>query len=320
MKKNWGALAEDDRKKRMSYLEEAASELLDLWSMLDERLHDFTSERERLRPYYYRSVGTIYYELEMFERAAQELVKEKAFGEQEEIRLLYLAFSFLFANQLEHAKESFLYVVQTSTERFVKHFSYIGLGCINIRIGKVEEAIHTFELAKQLTPTADVVYNLGICHFAEEAFHIAKLYFHEYVAHVPHDGEAIFLLGCCEWQVGNKDEAWALWLASMQLLDAPDALFALAYVCEWHGHHEAAIHCYKQLQGKKYNEVSVLHGLAWNYALLGRKDEAVASFHQALTIEPTNQSIHQSLAWLDQYSSEETWQRLMQNGTHESEV
>ncbi len=57
----------------------------------------------------YHSAGTTYYRLEMFEEAAKALSIERAHGQKDELRLLYLAYAYLFNKQKIKASEQFLF-------------------------------------------------------------------------------------------------------------------------------------------------------------------------------------------------------------------
>ena len=191
-----------------------------------------------------------------------------------------------------------MFAVQFCNYPFLKHFAYIGLGCVHVRTDRVEDAIIAFDCANELSTTNDVVYNLGICYFYIKAYHIAADYFESYLNQAPNDGEVLLFLGCCQWENGLKEDAWTSWTTGIHLLDSTEALVNLAYVLEWHGHHYAAIHCYKCAQTKHIQKVETLHGLAWNYALINEQEQALRSFREALRLDPANTSIQQSLLWL----------------------
>ncbi len=146
--------------------------------------------------------------------------------------------------------------------------------------GRTDQAIASFERANTLTANPDVVYNLGVCHYTVNNFAIAKDYFEQSLQFFSEDGEACYLLGCCEWELGYKERALEAWMMSLQLLHTPAALQSLAFVCEWHGYHLAAIHCYQRLKKLHSSQVDWLHGLAWNYALLDNVEEANRYFQE----------------------------------------
>ncbi|TWI58898.1 tetratricopeptide repeat protein [Halalkalibacter nanhaiisediminis] len=301
-KTQWPLMTAHNQEKHLRYLEEIAGVLIDQWSELDEMLNHLRVDKEQLDSLVdYHSVGTVYYQLEMFGQAADLLATEKTIGVQDELRQLYVGFACLFSNRLQKAKETFLYLIQVSQHFYIKHFAFVGLGCVHTRLMRIEDAIEAFENAKRLTTTNDVVYNLGVCYFAIEAFHLAEPYLVDYLRQVPDDGQALFLLGCCQWENGAIDAAWTSWLTSVNLLDSVHALLALAYVCEWHGHHQAAIHCYKRIQTKDHDQGNILHAIAWNYALLEDKTNAIKTFREALRIDPRNVNIQKSLFWLSEY-------------------
>ncbi len=306
IEKKWAFMSEKEQEQQLAYLEETAGSLLDKWTELDEKIHDLKQPKNgRGITFSYFSKGTTFYDLEMFEQAAKTLKKEKVTGSNDEIRRLYLGFSYLFANHFDLAKESFLYLIQVSAYPIITHFAHVGMGCVHTKEERLDEAIASFEKANELTSSNDVVYNLGICYFFNKVFHIAKPYFQDYVEQVPDDGEAFFFLGCCHYEEGELDEAWTAWTTSISLLDSEEALIALAYVCEWHGYHQAAIHCYKRVQEKHVQSVRVWHGLAWNYALLEDKINAVNAFEAAIKLDPGNEKVEQSLNWL-----QESWPEM----------
>ncbi|WP_100407242.1 tetratricopeptide repeat protein [Bacillus solitudinis] len=296
----WNMLSDTEQQEQLLQLESAAELLLDAWTDMDEKLALLkTKLAERTFQVSYHSIGTTYYQLEMFEHAAAILAKEHESGEKEELRLLYLAYSYLFMGKNEQARELFLYLIQATKAVMIKHFSYIGLGCFHVQAEKFDEAIDSFEHANLLTTSQDVVYNLGICHYLNKSIHLAKAFFKEAIDLFPDDGEAYFFLGCCQWKLGEEEHAFLTWMECLQLLTAPYALQALAYVCEWHGHHYAAIHCYKRIQALGFSNIETLHGLAWNLALLDQRSEALAIFNKLIKMEPKNENVKKSISWLE---------------------
>lgn len=298
-------MSSEEQEDQLKYLEETAGALLDQWTELDEKINDLREHLGESTMEPYESKGTTYYQLEMFEKAVEELEQERPSGEKDDMRRLYIGFASLFANKLTKARETFLYILQVSRRPPIRHFAFVGLGCVQTQEQRVDDAIASFHSAKELTSTTDVVYNLGICYFHDEAFALAKEYLISYCEEVPEDGEAFFYLGCCQWQLGEKDVAWASWTTSIHLLDSEEALLSLAYVCEWHGYHFVAVHCYRRIKEKHGSSTKVLHGLAWNYALMDDKENALKYFREVLWLDPSNRNIKQSLNWL-----EETWPEI----------
>ncbi|MCM3761256.1 tetratricopeptide repeat protein [Alkalihalobacillus oceani] len=313
--KKWAFLSPNEQKKQLTYLEETAGTLLDEWTQMDElvqKLREEGTEQGELPRY--QSTGTVYYQLEMFTKAAETLQTEQAGGDEEDLRLLYTGFAFLFAENEQKAQELFLYLVHAARKKVFQHFAYIGLGCIHARRQCFEEAIVCFERANQLITTADVVYNLGVCYYVQEAFHLAEAYFLDYIEQVTEDEEAYFFLGCCQWLKGDKEAAWVSWLTSIHVAESTTSLLALAHVCEWHGYHQTAVHCYKRIQESEGVEQKVLHGLAWNYALTGEVKKAMVTFRKALQFDPFNSDIRSSIGWLEQNWPEEEWGSLLGAG------
>lgn len=299
--KKWSLLSKSEQEEKLSYLEETAGMLLDQWIELDEKIQQLETKKDNhFLDTYYTSKGTTFFDIDMFAQAINTLKDEKPTGTEDEIRRLYLGFAYLYEDQFERAKEPFIYIVQVASHPLIKHFAYIGLGCINIRLDQIEEATVYFDKAYRLTSTDDVVYNLGICYYSINMFSLASTFFETYVKNVPEDGEAFFFLGYCYWEEQLYDEAWSAWTTAIHLLNTTEALSALAYICEWHGHHQAAIHCYERVKEKHGTSLDVLHGLAWNMALVGNTDESIQLFRQALSQDSTNENLKKSLSWLSQ--------------------
>ncbi|WP_088102179.1 tetratricopeptide repeat protein [Halalkalibacter urbisdiaboli] len=297
--KKWPYLPEKEQEVHIEHLEEVAESLLDAWTDMDEKLALLKTKLDERHPQIaYQSKGTTYYQLEMFQEATETLEQEQETGEKDELRRLYLAYSYLYIGAMNRAFEHFLYLIQTSQNVMIEHFSYVGLGCYYVQEEKYDEAIDAFEHANTLTTSEDVVYNLGICHYVTKSFHVAKQYFSKAIQMLPEDGEAYFFLGCCHWKIGHEEQAFSTWMECLQLLNTPYALQALAYVCEWHGHHLAAVHCYKRMIAIGEKQVNVLHGLAWNLALLDMREDALRIFDEIVQIEPNYKQVHVSLQWL----------------------
>ncbi len=305
---HWSSFTVTEKKEQLTFLEESAQSLLDSWGEMEEKLAVLKQKEnteETIRPTY-QSVGTSYYILELFDKAQKALLREQATGAENELRMLYLGFSALYTNDDHVVLETFLYLIQTSRSQMIRHFSYVGLGCYYTQLDQIEKATELFQHANELTTSADVVYNLGVCHYVNKHFSIAKTFFNETLKMLPEDGESYFLLGCCEWELGNRKKAWECLLSALGLLYSKESLLAFAKMSEWHGHHQIAIHCYKRIEDLTERSSETTHGLAWNYALMDEYEKAINLFSELTMNDPHDLDVRRSINWLVDY-----WPKLL---------
>ena len=77
------------------------------------------------------------------------------------------------------------------------------------------------------------MYNLGVCHFLNQSYEQAILYFYEAIELNGDDGEAYYYLGICLIEIGKRQAGFRAWGQAMPLLNSSDTLLALAYMLEW---------------------------------------------------------------------------------------
>ena len=98
-------MSQNEKATHIDYLEEIAGSLLDEWTEMDEKIALLRNEKQDLEQFLpYQSIGTVYYQLDMFDKAIESFEKERVFGIQEEMRQLYLGYSYLFSEQLTKGK------------------------------------------------------------------------------------------------------------------------------------------------------------------------------------------------------------------------
>lgn len=286
--------------------EELAKEcgnLLETWIELEDKLDDLKELKNVKKEKSYFGVthleGPTYFHLEIFDKAILSLKKEITTEQKNELVLyLYLGFSYLYEGKIDEGKETFLYVIHTSVNRLEKHFAYVGLGCLNGRIHRYEDAINYFEKANLLYTNKDVPYNIGMAFVMLKQYELAIPYLEKSIQANDEDGEARYFLGSCYLKLGNETKAFEAWYAALQKLEYKDLLVTIAYQFEVYGYYTAAIHCYKQLESLGYPEVWVYHGIAWNYGLLEKKEIASSMFEGLLIANPEDTNIWISFIWL----------------------
>jgi tetratricopeptide (TPR) repeat protein len=286
--------------------EELASEcgvLLETWIELEDDLADLIELKKDKQEKSSFDVthldGPTYFHLEIFDKAIQTLKKELSIEQKNELALyLYLGFSYLYEGEIDEGKETFLYVIHTSVNRLEKHFAYVGLGCLNGRIHRYEEAMNFFEKANLLYNNSDVPYNIGMAFVMLKQYELAIPYLEKVIQANAEDGEASYFLGSCYLKIGNETKAFEAWYVALQKLEYKDLLVTIAYQFEVNGYYTAAIHCYKRLEALGYLEVWVDHGIAWNYGLLEMKEKASSMFAELLLANPEDTNIWISFIWL----------------------
>lgn len=310
--------------------EELASEcgaLLETWMEMEDKLDDLKELKEEVStkaietniPLLKKLEGPTYFHLDMFDKAIPLLKKEIAKETKHELILyLYLGFSYLYEGKINEGKEAFLFVVQTSLNKIEKHFALVGLGCLFGRTHQYEDAIHYFEKAKDLyNDNTDVSYNIGMAYFMLQKYELAIPYFEKIIKNEDEDGEAHFFLGQSYLKLGNETKAFEAWYTALQLLEYKDLLVTIAYEFEVHGYHSAAIHCYKRLEALGFQETWVLHGIAWNTALLDKKEEANSMFHELLSTEENDVNIWISYLWLlSKWDDEDKLKEMVEIAKH----
>ncbi|WP_170885529.1 tetratricopeptide repeat protein [Bacillus alkalicellulosilyticus] len=317
LKNNWQLISEKERKSYVESLEKASESLLDNWVEIDEKINTLKeqlSEFEGEEPY--TSKGTSFFELNMFEEASREFENELKSVKTPIVRL-YLAYSYLYSEDLEKSKEMFIYLIHSEEKAIYKHFAYVGLGCLAVQQEQNEEAIVHFEKALTLTKNVDVVYNLGMCHYMEQRPQLAIPYFEQVLTSLPEDGESYYFLGKCHFENNQFQLAYNSWLTALQVVETRELLFTLAFDFEWIGLHSMAIHCYKRLQALGYDDDTIIHGLAWNYGLLDDREKAKELFLPLLA-QSNDKNIILSFVWLlSTWGEEKQYESIMEKARSE---
>ncbi|MCM2674362.1 tetratricopeptide repeat protein [Alkalicoccobacillus plakortidis] len=246
----------------------------------------------------YHSLGTMYFEQNQIKRATISLESEKAEGHQEEWRRLFLAYAYLVSGYTNDTIEQFIYLIQTAKQESVRHFSYAGLGCYFTVNGNIDRGAEMFEQAKSLTPTSDVVYNLGVCYYLSGAMQLSAEYFKRYTDHVEKDAEAICFHGLVRIKLNEQEYAKKLWTQALDVYTSADDLIRLALLCEWYGFFELAVNCYRKAIVLGADRIQAEHGLAWNLALDDQLRVAWPIFNRLIKEQPHNPHIRRSLQHL----------------------
>ncbi|MFV8828339.1 tetratricopeptide repeat protein [Alkalihalobacterium sp. APHAB7] len=307
LKNNWKKIGENERNDYINELAKLNEAVLDKWVEMDEELHVLKDEIKNFsyECTSYSSKGTSYFELDLYHQAIEEFLKEIK-AHRHPIVKLYLAYSYLYVQNYEKAKEWFLYLIHSKESISSQHFAYVGLGCLMAQQEKYDEAITYFEKSLSLTNNSDVVYNLGMCHFLQHQPSLALPYFREAIELLPEDGDVYYFLGRCYVELDKYDQACQTWVTGLQLVESKGMLQTLAYEMEWMGYYAGAIHCYKRLLALGFDDTEVYHGLAWNYGLMDMRQSADKLFMHLIQENPYQVNCWISYLWLLQAWGEKT--------------
>lgn len=286
-------------------LEQKSAKVLDLWSVMDEKLA-LIKEQLALEPSSegYQSMGTVYLEQNQLKRAVLSLEQEQAEGLNEEWRRLFLAYAHLMNGSSNKTIEQFMYLIQSAKDESVRHFSFAGLGCYYTVNDQVDRAAGLFEQAKSLTPTSDVVYNLGVCYYLIGALDASAEHFEQYTKHVKQDAEALCFHGLVRARLSQYEHAKQLWERALSMYTTSEEIIRLALMSEWYGFFEIAIKCYQKAIDLGAKEAFALHGLAWNLALNDQLRLAWPIFERLLKEHPNDPHVRRSLQHLGKLAEE----------------
>lgn len=296
---NWQYLEDGVKQEHLNALKKSSEQVLDNYVLMDEKITLLEEKKhKKMVVTNFRSQGISYYNLNMFEKAVEELEKEWK-GNKQPIFLLYLSFAYLYTQSYDKAKESFIYLLHANYEdkRF-QHFAYVGLGCISVQLENFEEAITHFDKSLRLTMNEDVLYNLGICYYLQQQPEIAIEYFEKVLTYLPDDGESYYFQGCCYEQMGENSKAYESWFCGLQVAETRELLLTMAYKFEEMGLFITALHCYKRLESLGNRDVTIYHGLAWNLGLIDDREKSKQLFTFLLEKNGTNVNLWISYLWL----------------------
>lgn len=265
---------------------------LDTWVAMDEQL-----EQRRKKEQPYRSRGTAYYELGMYEKAAAQFMNELKQLEHPMIRL-YAGFSLVQIKLYDKGREHFFHVIEYSRDERASYFALCGLADISVRLKEYERAIEYYEKAIEINTHPDVVYNLGMCFFHLGKIDCALFYLEQLLRENGVDFGVYYLLGRCYAQLNELERANSAWLCALQLTSAKNDLLAIAYELEEVAHYLSAIHCYKRLLQCGYRDDSIVYGLAWNYGLIDERELSLEWFQKLFKQGRVDPTVWLSFVWL----------------------
>lgn len=283
------------------------SEQLELLDELKEKLLENSSFQFETKLKKHKGVSL--FELGIYDKAIEVLKKDLGNTEKPSRIYLYLGFSYLYLDQGEKARESFLNSLHQTKDTLEKHFAYIGLGLLEGRAYRLEEAIRYFEKGEELLFNPDVVYNLGICYLLLNIPQAAISYFKKVIESGEDVAEAVYFLGKCYMDSGEREKAMEVWYNAIHELNNKQLLTTLAVEFEEKGLFSCALYCYERLENLGVAGSIVLHGRAWNYGLMDEKEKAKKVFKQLFAEHPRDMNAWISYLWLLQKWDDEEFLR-----------
>ncbi|TMW73566.1 tetratricopeptide repeat protein [Alteribacter natronophilus] len=310
-------LSEQEQAFFLDQLEEEHARLLDLYTIQHDLLQSVREviccSPENIYSFSQPTVpteGLGFFQLEMYQHAVEKLVHEASGQGQRTRLLLYLGYACVYEEREAAAADAFLSVIKQSADRAEQHFAYTGMGLLRGREERMEEAIAYFEKALALINNPDVLYNLGTCYFYLEKYDLASASFQSFV-HVEPDAEAYYWLGQSYYKSGMIPLAHEAWYQAVEQAPGRDVLLSLAAAFEEKGEFLCAFHCYQHLSQEDPEDVTVLHGMAWNLGLMDRRTEAVTLFRKITQLRPDNTNVWISYLWLlNKWSDSEEYERV----------
>ncbi|WP_096434902.1 tetratricopeptide repeat protein [Alteribacter populi] len=296
-------LSKAEQEEIYSELEREHLELLDIWSTQHDLLATVQEALSIKQEKWVFSNPTCltkgigYFQLEMYSHAIENLEAELPSSDQKVRLMLYIGFACLYEEQEERAKDAFLTVYQQGLDKVEKHFALLGLGLLEGRQEKMEEAIVIFEKALTLINHSDVLYNLGTCYYVIEKYDQASQCFLRVAQEEP-EPEVFYWLGKSLLNQGNVTKAYEIWYETLEAATTAEIIVSLAYEFEERGEFVCALHCYQKLSALGFEDCWVIHGLAWNLGLLDKRLEAKALFERALKDHPEQTNVWISYLWL----------------------
>lgn len=295
----------DEKKYWIAQLSLQNEKTLQLWSEQLELLDEIKEKLLASTPFQFKNKlshvlgkGISLFELGIYDNAIEELKKEMNETDNPSRLYLYLGYSSLYINREDEAKEAFLNVIHRSNDPLEKHFSFLGLGLQAGRAHRMEEAISYFEKAEALLFNPDVVYNLGICYLLLNMPKEAAPYFEKVVESGEDVAEAVYFLGKCYMDNGDRAMAMEIWYNAIHEFNNEALLLSLAIEFEEKGYFSCAIYCYERLENIGANHTIVLHGRSWNYGLMDEIEKAKEGFKELFEENPYDENAWISYLWL----------------------
>ncbi len=164
------------------------------------------------------------------------------------------------------------------------------LGRAHLRTGALDQAVREFRTALELDPgNADALLNLASIERIQGRNGSAELLIKRALQADPNSIGALSQLAELERDLGNLNEAIRLFEEALAIDDALPFLY-LGYgdVLQRAGQFEAAEEAFKLVMQLDPDSYKARYNLGVTYGNQGRVDEAVASYEEALEIEPHN--------------------------------
>jgi tetratricopeptide (TPR) repeat protein len=171
------------------------------------------------------------------------------------------------------------------------------LGTVLASSGKLDEAIHYLEQARQQLPdNVNILNNLGNALRLKGRAEEAVTHLRRALTIHPDSPDALVNLGLSLLPLGHADQAVQCARLALRLRpDNAEALFVLATALGEEGRPEEAIQCFEQVLRHRPGHPAALNGLALARRELGKLDDAIAGLRDAIAAAPEDTTLHTNL-------------------------
>lgn len=243
--------------------------------------------------------GQGYYQLEMYDSAVPLL---ESFVQKEPdfwIGRVFLGLCYYQQKRWIDAKDHFDLITKMATSQEIIGFAYHMLGCIGIQMGEFQKAIRRFAKSIATIPdNPDSWFNLAICHYQLKQYEEAIPIFFQTWSFNRDDWQSMYYLSKCYHHL-NQEENVEFWrLAAFERAHHPEVMVAIAQDYEERGEYEKAIRWYQRLLNQDRKETKAYRGLAWNYWMLKKFDQAVCWLKKGLSIDPHDSYLLSLQFWI----------------------
>lgn len=281
-------------------LEEDVAILLQSYPDLDDEQQEEVGESFWLDGEVVRTFrqGQGYYQLRMFQEARPYFDEVVQSEPDFLLGRIYLALSQFQSAQWSEAQRHFQLVAETADHLHFQVFAFHMLGCVHVKRGQDERAIHYFKRALEIdTEHGDSWFNLGACYTRLQDYHEAIPCFYHALRTGEGDWEAMYYLALCYEQAGRSESA-AYWrMAAFEEIKQPEMMEEIARDFETSGDVDGAIRWYRKLLQRCPKRVTGYHGISWLLWQQGAHEEARALLKKALSLAPQDSELLFTFAW-----------------------
>lgn len=325
-----GSAEEQEKwKNRLLQVKQSCDQLLKSWACLEEQIAyliqeypELAQEEDEFSEKIYLDVRSLrqfrqgqgYYQLMMFSDAGQLFHEVMAKEPDFLLGRIYLGLTCFQQKRDDEAEQHFRLISETATEKSFRGFAFHMLGCIAVRKGQDQQAIHKFKHAISFDPeNSDTSFNLGACYYRLREYSEAIPHFYHTLSIHEDDWEAMHYLSEC-YRHFNEWSTVSFWrFASLEKLNHPRIIASIAQDFEESGQNKESLEWYQRLLREDQKSAVAYHGIAWNLWVMGHRLEAMLNVKKGLTLHLYHPELTLLYLWmLLQEGQVEQFQRILQ--------